>query len=111
MLMQTPATIVRRTEDGTVDEDNNEIPYESEVTTVCDLQQIRRSEPATKGELSETFWNCYFPVDTELHTADAVEIEGHLYEVVGDPWNANQGSAGVNHLEATLVRTGEALVS
>lgn len=111
MLIRTPCTIIRRSDVGDVDEDNNEIPGETPVETLCNLQQVRRDEPASEGELSVTAWNCYFPAGTELTTADAVEIEGHLYELAGDPWDANQGSAAVNHVEATLVRTGEALVS
>lgn len=110
-LMHTPCVIVRRGDSETYDEDNNMIPSETEVETVCDLQQIRRSEPDSQGEMSETFWNCFLPVGTELTTRDSIEIEGHAYEVVGDPWDANQGSAGVNHLAVTLARTGQAVVS
>lgn len=107
-LIATPCTIVRRLAGEDIDELGNPIAGEEFVETVCELQQKRRDEPLLEGEYGTSAWDCFFPSGTEIDTTDGVIIEPHgEFEVVGNPWHANQGSAAVNHVATTLRRTGD----
>lgn len=93
---------------GTIDDGfGNLIPVQGTVDSFCDLQQSRREEPGLGGEASRTTWDLFMPVGmgTILDTADAVRVNGQVYEMVGDPWMADTGSTRVNHVEATVVLT------
>lgn len=73
------------------------------VSVACDIQQIRRTEPSEEGEFSVTEWAAFFPSGTALDTGDLVtESSLGTFEVIGRPWDADQGSVAVNHVEATL---------
>lgn len=109
-LLNTPCQIVRRLPSAETDEYGNEIPGEELVSTTCSLQQRSRDEPGGAGELSITLWNLYLPTGTALSTGDAAVVGGHVYEVVGEPWDAREGSPAVWHVEATVRRTAGAEV-
>lgn len=104
-LLDTPCTIVSRSDEGDTDAHGNPVLTEAISETTCVLQQRQRDEPGDAGELSVTLWTLFLPVDTVLHTDDAVVVDGLVYEVVGDPWNAKEGSPDMWHVEATLRRT------
>lgn len=106
-LLNTEATILRRSPSGEEDPYGNELQAEEEVDVLCEVQQIRRDEPDDQGELSETHWLGIFPAGTELRTGDAVRVEGiGLLELAGDPWAArNPRLRQVSHLEVTMRRT------
>lgn len=107
-LIATPCTIVRRTAGGDIDELGNPIATEETTETVCELQQKRSDEPVTEGEFGTSVWDCFFPSGTIIDTTDGVIVDPHgVFEVVGNPWHANQGSAAVNHVATTLKRTGD----
>jgi len=101
-LLNTPCTIVRRSEDGTVDSYGNEIPDETLATSTCSLQQTRRDEPSSAGEVSVTTWTLFLPTGTPLDTNDGVLIGDAEYEVIGQPWDATEGSPAIHHVEATV---------
>lgn len=108
-LLNRPMTILRRTASGTTDAYGADIPGTTEVEVVGELQQQRRDEPATEGELSDTRWLAIFPAGTSIDTGDAVACDGETFEVVGDPWAArNPRTQVVSHVEATLRRTATA---
>lgn len=103
-MMQTPCTILRRS--GEEEEEFGKPGGEvEEVETVCALQQQRRTEHAESGEISDTLWNLYLPHGTEIDTGDAVRVAGREYEVIGEPWSAEEGSRTVWHVEGTCRRT------
>ena len=102
-LINQPCTIVRRSE-AEEEEFGEPTRTETRVETVCHIQQRRRDEPGALGEVSETDWLAFFMPDEQLRTGDAVETEGWVYELIGDPWVADQGSPEVHHIEATLRR-------
>lgn len=78
-----------------------------DIFTVCWVQQDRRTEPGDEGEMSDSFWTIFLPWGTDLDTGDAVEVDGYgVFELVGDPWPAQQGSQRMWHVEATGRRTG-----
>lgn len=105
-LLSRPCTIVRRLASADKDAHGNEVPDEQYVETVCEVQQRSRREPGDEGELSDTYWEGYFPTGTAIGTGDAVIVNAiGEFEVVGEPWQANTGSVGVAHVEATLRRT------
>lgn len=103
-LLGTACTIVRRSDSGSTDVYGNPTPTETLVQTTCSLQQRERSEDATAGELSETLWDLFLPTGTAIDTSDGVVIGNAVYEVVGQPWNATEGTTSVHHVEATLKR-------
>lgn len=103
-LANRPCTIITRVA-GDVDDYGDETYTETEVETTCELQQIQRDEPQTAGELSVTHWLLIlWDTSIDLDTASVVEVESVRYEMVGDPWVADSGSAAVHHIEATLIK-------
>jgi hypothetical protein len=105
-LINRPCTLVRRVETGTEDDFENIGPDEDFVDTVCEIQQQRRDEPATEGELSVTSWLVIFPAGTEVKSGDAVLIDDAEFELVGAPWHArNPRTKQEHHVEATAKQT------
>lgn len=105
-LLNKPCVITRREYDLDVSDDYGDATFEeSEVETVCELQQRQRSEDGDPGQLSKTSWLLVLPYGTEIGGADTVTVGGDDYEVVGEPWVTEQGSEDVWHVEATVVRT------
>lgn len=99
--------ISRSTTGGTIDDGyGNLTPTLGTIDSFCDLQQTSRTEPPLSGETSITTWNIYLPVDTVIDTGDAVVVNNKVYELIGDPWNADSGSNMVNHVEATATLQG-----
>jgi hypothetical protein len=107
-LLTLPVTVVHRDSTGAVDEFGNDVPTETLVETVGELQQTRRDEPLTEGELAATTWDLFLPAGTSIATGDAVIAGGSVYEVIGDAWDARNPRTGVqSHVEASLRRVGD----
>lgn len=105
-LLNLPVTIVRRDDLGDEDERGNDLPTETLVETVGELQQQQRAEPADAGELSDTRWLLILPAGTDIRTGDGIVCDGQRYEMVGDPWHArNPRTQTASHVECTLRRT------
>jgi len=104
-LFTRSVTIVRRSDTGAIDEYGGDIPTETLVDVLGEIQQTRRSEPGAEGELSDAEWTLFLPTGTEIRTGDSVIYGGHVFEVAGQPWDATTGSASMHHVEATLRRT------
>ncbi len=101
-----PMTLIQRADVGDIDDYGNAVKTETRIATTGALQQIRRDEPEGEGELSDTRWLLVMPWGTPLTTGDAVEYRGQVYELVGDPWNADDiGSEAMWHVEGTCRRT------
>lgn len=82
------------------------------VTTVCELQQRNRTEPGDSGEVSVSDWVLFLLPDETITTADRIEVDGEVFEVVGEPWVArNPISQADSHIEATVRRTAGAVGS
>lgn len=46
------------------------------------------------------------PAGTDVQGDDAVQVDGEVYELVGEPWEArNPRTRQVSHIEATARRT------
>lgn len=103
-LLSTPVTIVRRTNSGSTDIYGNPTQSETLVNTTCSLQQQARATDEVVGEIAETFWDLFLPTGTAIDTSDRVLVANAFYEVVGQPWDAREGSAEVWHVEATVKR-------
>lgn len=101
-LMRRECKILRRSPTGEVNDYGDEVLAEDEVDAVCELQQQRRLEAADMGEVSDATWIAYLPIGTDLRTGDALVVGGTAYEVIGEPWQADSGTAAVHHVEATL---------
>lgn len=107
-LLNTPATILRRSADGGEDEFGNPTQGVEEVEISCALQAAGRSRATEKdeyGEISDTTWKLFLPIGADIDSGDAVVVKGRKYELVGDPWNAEEGSSRMWHVEAFARRT------
>jgi hypothetical protein len=106
-LINRPVTIIRRTESGTTDSYGNEVSDQTYITTLGEIQQRRREEPGSQGELSDTLWDGFFQADVTLDTSDALLVDGlGTFELVGGPWVAyNPRTQQQSHVEATLRQT------
>ena len=107
-LLTLPVTIVHRVALGAIDQFGNDVPTETLVETTGELQQTRRDEPVTEGELAVTTWDLFLPAGTPLATGDAIIASGALYEVISDAWAVRNPRTGTqSHVEATLRRVGD----
>jgi hypothetical protein len=105
-LMNRPMVIVRRTAGETTDAFGNNVSAEASTPVLGELQQQQRTEPLAEGELSDTRWIVFLPASTDLSTGDAIVCDGHIYELVGDPWEVrNPRTQTESHVEATVRRT------
>lgn len=101
-LLTRSGTILSRTAGTATDVYGNATSGTTSVPVSCEIQQLRRSEPGEAGEFSVTEWVGFFPTGTVIDTGDALVVDGSTYEVVGDPWDADSGTAAVHHVEASL---------
>lgn len=105
-LLTRSCTIVRRTFEGATDEYGNDVATERTIEAVCEMQQRQRSEDTDRGEVSATRWLLVLPAGTEIGTGDSVVVDGEVYELDGDPWEArNPRTRQASHVEATVVRS------
>jgi hypothetical protein len=103
-LVNRPCVLLIRGEDG-ADAMGNPIRVETRVDAVCELQQIRRTEPPADGEVSDTLWKVWLLPGTVIDTGDAVEVDDDVYELVGAPWPVRDPFRGVDHhVEASCRR-------
>jgi hypothetical protein len=110
-LINRPCTLLRRSASADdIDEAGDAVRSETAVAAVWELQQRRRDEPSDQGELSVTTWDAFFLPGTELDGTDQIVDgpTGHLYELVGDPWEARNPRSGFRQIEATVQRAGGA---
>lgn len=102
-------TLVRRSAGAVTDDFGNIISTETSEAVYGELQQQQRTEPLAEGELSDTRWILFLPAGTELGTGDAVICDGHIFELIGDPWAVrNPRTMLESHVEVTLRRTDSA---
>jgi hypothetical protein len=88
-----------------IDEYGDEIPTETTVETVGELQQQQRTEQDLARRDLRHPLAADPPGRDQIGTGDSVEVDGHEYEVVGEPWAArNPRTRAESHVEATLRR-------
>jgi hypothetical protein len=107
-LMNTPATIIRRSESGEEDAYGNETEDSEEAEVRCSVQKQARAdeEPGDAGEMSDTHYIGFFPIGTEIDINDGLRHPSiGVLEVVGTPWVAEEGSPAIWHVEVPLRRT------
>lgn len=113
-MMKTPCTIVTKVPAGKKDEQGDETTKEVEVETKCSLQPAGRAGVGGRSEhveISDTTWALFLPWGAQLEADAEVIVDGRRFEVIGEPWTAEEGSPGLWHVEATVQRiagTGEA---
>jgi hypothetical protein len=104
-LLNRTCVLTLRSASEDKDDYGNERPSETTVTVLCELQQQQRTEQDLAGETSDTHWLLILPPGTQIGTGDSAEVDGHEYEVVGEPWKArNPRTQAQSHVEATLRR-------
>jgi len=105
-MMNTPCAVIRRVDTGEVDRVGDPILEVERTETRCALHPVRRGEHEDGGaETSDTTWRLFLPFGTAIDTGDAIEVEGHIYELTGQPWDAREGVRSLWHVEATVRRT------
>lgn len=95
---------VRHTEPSGRDEYGDITTAYFETDSKCYLAQRQRSEIA-ETEVARETWSCYLPPDVALSAFDTVEVEGLVFQVIGQPWRVFDPVVGRHsHIEATLER-------
>ena len=112
-LLKRPCTITHRGVSATINRYGDEIPAETTTEALCDLQQVHglgsgvgaRQGESGEGQVQETTFTLYLEPDVPLGGADAVEIDGEGYQVVGRPNVLHNPRTGFpHHIEAKLRR-------
>lgn len=102
-LLTRPATLLLRTRSG--EDALGDPTYETaSIPVVCELQQTSSSEDH-EGGLQLTRYRVWLPADAPLEGWDALELDGAVYELDGDPnpvWHPPTRS--VHHVEAAVSR-------
>lgn len=109
-MMTVPCTVISEVATGEKDRNGDPLTEPVEVETRCALQQFRGEEHEQAGEVSDTLWNLYLPYGTVVGSSASVRVRGRDYEVVGEVWDAEEGSRSMWHVEALVRRragTGE----
>lgn len=120
-MMSIDCTVLSEVPTGEKDRYGDPITKVVEVETKCAFQQQRRTEhestaisgsssAAPVGEVSDTLWKLMLPWGTTISSGAAVRVKGRVYELVAEPWSAEEGSRSMWHIEATCRRragTGE----
>ena len=102
-LIRQPCVLTKRAASGAVDEYGDEVLAETQVETVCALQQRRREEEGDAGENSESDWVAFFLPDEDVDTASKLVQGTRTFEFVGSPWPVEDHLRGiVHHIEATV---------
>lgn len=103
-LINRPCTLFHRTGRTTINRDGDEVPEFGAIDTVCELQQQRTAENAE--EIADARWVAFFLPGETVSSGDRLGVDGDVFEVEGDPWNArNPRTRQASHVEATLRRT------
>lgn len=103
-IINRPCTLLRRAPLGGDDGYGNEIETDDALTTVVEIQQRRRDE--TDDALSDEDWVAFFLPGEDVRSGDAIVVDGHKFEVIGDPWPArNPRTQTESHVECSLRRT------
>lgn len=105
LLINRSCTILRRQTNAETTPYGRQRKTDTAVAAVCELQQASSTEPDTSGEISATGWRLFFLPDIDIRTGDAVVVDGHTYELTGDPWLArNPFTQTDSHIEASAER-------
>lgn len=104
-LMRHEAALVTRTP-GEPDEYGNPTSTETELATVCELQQAGAREELD-GAVPVTTWRVFLPADAPAKGWDAVRLaDGRVLELNGDAWAVSSPRTGeLSHVEAYLTET------
>jgi hypothetical protein len=125
-LINRPCVLRHRTGGSTVDGDGNEVPEWEEIETVCELQQAPVGRGENAEEISDTQWKAYLlplvdlarlfgdgdlgegafaTIDKAVRSGDELIVEGTVFQVEGDPWQArNPRTRQESHIEIRLRR-------
>jgi hypothetical protein len=103
-LLNLPCTVLQRSSSGSTTPYGRRRSTETPVETVCELQQQASTEP-TDGQVADSTFLLILPAGTQISTGDAVVVDGHTYEITGQPWTArNPRTQTVSHIEAAVRR-------
>lgn len=94
---------VKHSEPGDVDEyGDHPVAVLTETTERCYIAQSSRAE---EGDVEVERWRLYFLPHVQVDANDAVDVDGMVLEVLGNPWNVIDPVTGWRtHIEATAVR-------
>lgn len=103
-LMNLSCTVLSRTTSANTDAYGDEIRTETAVVTVCELQQVTSGE--APNEVATTTYRLFLPADTVIDQDDSVVIDGHHYEVTGQPnLHRNPRTGSDSHIEVEIRRS------
>lgn len=104
-LINRPCTILRRTTNAEKTPYGRQRKTDTLTETVCELQQTQSTELADGGEVADTTFLLVLPAATDIRTGDALVVDGHTYELTGEPWVARNPRTQIDsHIQATVRR-------
>ena len=103
-LMQTPCTLLARTQDGPADEYGNPTWQEAEQETRCGIEQAGASEELGDA-VQVTRWRVYLPADAPAEGWDVIRLaNGTTLQLAGNAWPVrNFRTDEISHVEAEAV--------
>jgi hypothetical protein len=102
-LLTRPCTILRST--GAADDYDQTPGTPTQASTRCELQQLTSTE-AGEAAIELTVWQAFFPAGTVLSGADAIQVDGETYELLGDAWPVRHPRTGrESHVQAQVRRS------
>jgi len=109
-MMTIACTVISVVPTGETDRNGDPLTESAEVETRCALQQFRGEEHEEGGSVSDTLWNLYLPYGTVVGSSASIKVDDREYEVVGEVWEAKEGTRTMWHIEGLVRRragTGE----
>lgn len=105
-LITRDCFLILRDPTGSFDGHGNAVVLDSTADAVCEIQQRSASERGESGEVSDAEWRLFFLPTVDLTTASAVQVDGEVYEIVGEPWTVrNPLRKTDSHIEVKARRT------
>ncbi len=108
-FISQPCMIITRGA-GTIDQYGDIVKAETQTNTLCELQPTGAPREVEGGNIGTTTWRLYLEGSVALNSDDAVQVDGTLYELVGDAEVRRNSRTGLPDYTAAIVRRVENVV-
>jgi hypothetical protein len=102
-FINTPCTIIQRSGD-TVDAYGDQTKTDTATASFCELQPSGAPREDEGGNIGVTTWRLYLVGPVALNADDAVQVDGEMYELVGDAEQRRNSRTGDYDHTVAIVR-------